>query len=118
MLLFIHTAFQKVGDLVKFQYISCYCLSRISFRLFPVFLYFNTSHVTVYLCRMAGMRSLQKYFNTSHVTVYLISGSLQLYSFGISIHLMLLFIFTENSRQIASTTISIHLMLLFIRSCY
>ena len=35
--------------IVIFQYISCYCLSWQTFMIFLSILYFNTSHVTVYL---------------------------------------------------------------------
>ena len=76
----------------QFQYISCYCLScyrwkernykQISIHLMLLFiaiqpihtyrilLYFNTSHVTVYLIELFGICFCHNDFNTSHVTVY------------------------------------------------
>ena len=33
-----------------FQYISCYCLSRLAKDILNIYGYFNTSHVTVYHC--------------------------------------------------------------------
>ena len=77
----------------EFQYISCYCLSVFHIPLWGYKLYFNTSHVIVYLpepyppiskycsfqyisCYCLSnmiIRCLQhiRYFNTSHVIVYL-----------------------------------------------
>ncbi len=39
-------------DIDLFQYISCYCLSFAVWRPLRIFLYFNTSHVTVYRTRV------------------------------------------------------------------
>ena len=54
----------------KFQYISCYCLSNPIARIPIPEHHFNTSHVTVY--RLAGyvIHDNSLNFNTSHVTVY------------------------------------------------
>ena len=54
-------------------------------------------------------------FNTSHVTVYQMPTYFSFGKIGISIHLMLLFIFPVASAIFPTSTISIHLMLLFIR---
>ena len=102
----------------SFQYISCYCLSICPVFLDSSFLDFNTSHVTVYLYVVKGFQGdnlefqyiscycLSKknsilatknlYFNTSHVTVYHLSRPTGSYPASISIHLMLLFIYTTN----------------------
>ena len=97
----------------QFQYISCYCLSLF--------------------CKVHGR--IRIYFNTSHVTVYLLSLPCVYSSTHISIHLMLLFIGWQQSirndskkfqyiscyclsfllhSESDSFLISIHLMLLFI----
>ena len=113
MLLFIEIIGFRPHSLVSFQYISCYCLSTIPSCPSNGVPYFNTSHVTVYLCacfyeqviiiisihlmllfiavRFWGLQFFL-YFNTSHVTVYLCSKSTESIRTGISIHLMLLFI--------------------------
>ena len=49
MLLFIGIEFVEISLVCKFQYISCYCLSRAREILKLSLIYFNTSHVTVYL---------------------------------------------------------------------
>ena len=76
---------------IKFQYISCYCLSAsavqgrkifgISIHLMLLFIWicrflpetekdFNTSHVTVYQTMHLEWSQNSTHFNTSHVTVY------------------------------------------------
>ena len=55
------------------------------------FLYFNTSHVTVYLVSVVPVNG-GTYFNTSHVTVYHPARRPSVPFPRISIHLMLLFI--------------------------
>ena len=70
MLLFISGIQERVRREYKFQYISCYCLSFAVWRPLRIFLYFNTSHVTVYRTRVIRNGEVVK----------------------ISIHLMLLFI--------------------------
>ena len=92
MLRFIKIADDKLDHKIKFQYISCYGLSSVSFsvsiksRLFQyiscyglsilvnkfcLFLGdFNTSHVTVYHTTDKHVFVWRYYFNTSHVTVY------------------------------------------------
>ena len=138
-----------------FQYISCYCLSasmlqnisqtaisihlmllfiRISFHLFPVFLYFNTSHVTVYRPENLSFTLSTKF---QYISCYCLSlcDVAHIITGRISIHLMLLFIknlegfggvlaefqyiscYCLSQRKIYKVFtkwISIHLMLLFI----
>ena len=76
-----------------FQYISCYCLSfpiRLITSLNP---YFNTSHVTVY---RAGGCCGKRHSWFQYISCYCLSWILQEYCLccRISIHLMLLFICT------------------------
>ena len=53
-----------------FQYISCYCLSSaVMYGSWSVF-NFNTSHVTVYRFCFVPAAAVRDNFNTSHVTVY------------------------------------------------
>ena len=77
---------------VKFQYISCYCLSDLQIFLLHCLRNFNTSHVTVYRFPPGFTISVNRYFNTSHVTVYLNPLGIWKRLYLISIHLMLLFI--------------------------
>ena len=118
----------------KFQYISCYCLSRIPLASSSIWLYFNTSHVTVYQnCkRCCEMRLIFQYISCYCLSVCSIITK---QIFLISIHLMLLFIVFPCVNLIIFNTfqyiscyclsipwspfspcnpISIHLMLLFI----
>ena len=113
MLLFIGGFEIEAADNMEFQYISCYCLSLQRRKEEGIVKYFNTSHVTVYLCL----------FKEYGIACF------------ISIHLMLLFIFafsknpaslalfqyiscyclSKSSRRVhIPNLISIHLMLLFI----
>ena len=125
---------KKLYKQIKFQYISCYCLShrrtskrgcnRISIHLMLLFIL----SVAFLGCMVAD-------FNTSHVTVYPGKASLPAIAKIISIHLMLLFIFSSilipsrnpdfNTSHVTvyryrfrkpgrKSQISIHLMLLFI----
>ena len=55
----------------SFQYIPCYCLSAPRVQYGKDFLYFNTSHVTVYRISHGEILWKKEHFNTSHVTVYL-----------------------------------------------
>ena len=48
MLLFIYITYLVMKELGVFQYISCYCLSFFLNFYAVTFIYFNTSHVTVY----------------------------------------------------------------------
>ena len=70
MLLFIYSHFGTISVIQVFQYISCYCLSKMGDE----------------------QEDSQHNFNTSHVTVYLYSARFMGESGYISIHLMLLFI--------------------------
>ena len=54
---------------LRFQYISCYCLSKTSKAIGGKFWNFNTSHVTVYRAIFI-LKKIWINFNTSHVTVY------------------------------------------------
>ena len=76
----------------KFQYISCYGLSRCHIIYTAIIFNFNTSHVTVYQKADLERRRDGFYFNTSHVTVYLSSYVFVCLRIVISIHLMLRFI--------------------------
>ena len=76
----------------KFQYISCYSLSKLRMRLYQMDMSFNTSHVTLYrIFYMAAKANLIS-FNTSHVTLYRGNERPRLTWISVSIHLMLLFI--------------------------
>ena len=118
--------------LESFQYISCYCLSNtathtgintaISIHLMLLFiytrfscsgdiLYFNTSHVTVYLCIRTSNTVSIKYFNTSHVTVYRRRTYNYRKVIQISIHLILLFI--EIRRRLLGSLLAFQYI-----SCY
>ena len=55
---------------IRFQYISCYCLSDNTKAWGGDTVYFNTSHVTVYLRYFFRRVFFFADFNTSHVTVY------------------------------------------------
>ena len=91
MLLFISAIFNHPQFFVKFQYISCYCLSIRNGKKEQNSYNFNTSHVTVYryvTYHKNGIKTFQYIscyclswttittifyyinFNTSHVTVY------------------------------------------------
>ena len=92
MLLFIRCTALIVGELYRFQYITCYSLSiELADKVLPKNR-FNTSHVTLYLL-MERYLSSRTGFNTSHVTLY----RLQIRRPGnrkhVSIHHMLLFIY-------------------------
>ena len=75
----------------------------ISIHLMLLFIYFITLDIYLFL-----------YFNTSHVTVYPFWPAPLYQHKLISIHLMLLFIKRDLS-ELRSCIISIHLMLLFIQ---
>ena len=70
MLRFIRYIPSNCSSSCEFQYIPCYGLSSCSFVMYPCNMYFNTSHVTVYLGQTRIIRLQDFYFNTSHVTVY------------------------------------------------
>ena len=92
MLLFISKHFHIYQIFYKFQYISCYSLSCFSRRSVIFHIPFNTSHVTLYQAVI---------LYTSPCTY-------------VSIHLMLLFIYSEGNTRKEEQNVSIHLMLLFI----
>ena len=76
----------------KFQYISCYGLSRDNEWIlgrYHVFQYISCYGLSLRICSITG---ICRHFNTSHVTVYLISSRHLLKYASISIHLMLRFI--------------------------
>ena len=92
MLLFIGGGLGQYGDVLMFQYISCYSLSILPLLLETVEISFNTSHVTLYQrTSYSGFIKAWKFqyiscyslsenygkmfrknicFNTSHVTLY------------------------------------------------
>ena len=93
MLLFIVMQSNCVQIVVEFQYIPCYCLSRlpvmweqkkIEFQYIPCYCLSNISVLSPRFCF---------YFNTSHVTVYPDMHPEPHPADQISIHPMLLFIF-------------------------
>ena len=55
----------------RFQYISCYSLSRYLVLVLLSWKRFNTSHVTLYQAKMEALFTNVTRFNTSHVTLYL-----------------------------------------------
>ena len=71
MLLFICVVLISVFTFLRFQYISCYSLSKYSFISFSRSLRFNTSHVTLYQMLVGCFLVNVFRFNTSHVTLYL-----------------------------------------------
>ena len=104
-------------------------------RQWRTWIYFNTSHVTVYQQISVFDSSGVTHFNTSHVTVYHVAHGgynaaclfqyISCYCLSllvdslpcpdhISIHLMLLFILLPVCSLLCMSRISIHLMLLFI----
>ena len=76
-----------------FQYISCYSLSPCTRPPFPLSHSFNTSHVTLYPLPFQLSKVTRRCFNTSHVTLYPMQSRRNSARNGVSIHLMLLFIF-------------------------
>ena len=118
-----------------FQYISCYSLSskgtmlllRVqSFNTSHVTLYpvpemiylprdsFNTSYVTLYLQNKTHLEHQSFSFNTSHITLYRRNWKRRKKVTAVSIHLMLLFIYSILRMVQTFWFVSIHLMLLFI----
>ena len=75
---------------------------------------FNTSHVAIYLLLHLPLLWLSPCFNTSHVAIYRIVETCSCTVLSVSIHLMLLFIFTKTLQSSGAKRVSIHLMLLFI----
>ena len=114
MLLFIIVRTIEKDRVCGFKYISCYCLSDLdnisSFGRKDS----NTSHVIVYLCIPAEVKTL------SDIQIHLMLLFIRIRGlcFGkrirIQIHLMLLFIWLFPGASRAPGMIQIHLMLLFI----
>ena len=98
----------------KFQYISCYSLSKQTELASANETRFNTSHVTLYRNCCSRNREHCLSFNTSHVTLYLESRPDMNCCIVVSIHLMLLFINASAIPLPTVSSVSIHLMLLFI----
>ena len=137
MLLFIMSGLLAIVNSSEFQYISCYCLSITIGDGATQYVYFNTSHVTVYQREQRKkLRSITN-FNTSHVTVYPSVRQLlhlQVFNFNTSHVTVYPFLYFIKSYKIVifqyiscyclskrttrkccdSFGISIHLMLLFI----
>ena len=88
-----------VGDNVdlSFQYISCYCLSSVIQvdRFHASSFQYISCYCLSYLRHVYSHLSLN--FNTSHVTVYRYHSTSFFFATFISIHLMLLFIFSSPS---------------------
>ena len=82
MLLFITYNYIRYNLTKRFQYISCYSLSQLERSIMQLAECFNTSHVTLYQC-FGGQR-----FDSKK---------------SVSIHLMLLFIFSEYIHHIVET---------------
>ena len=70
MLLFISKSDVKEVNLNRFQYISCYSLSKKKRDLRCIWRCFNTSHVTLYQLSISNSTRTVECFNTSHVTLY------------------------------------------------
>ena len=102
----------KLGK--EFQYITCYCLSVLLYPPRSVKPSFNTSHVTVYHIPVFSRPPKYRRFNTSHVTVYrrnLILKICKLTCFNTS-HVT---VYHERQFQHRKEVyVSIHHMLLFI----
>ena len=100
MLLFIlsHRQLQLYPPI--FQYISCYCLSKVKGMDENHPLNFNTSHVTVYPTTSAFIASLISF---QYISCYCLSDpQLQVSSaVPISVHLMLLFISSSSNTNVA-----------------
>ena len=94
-----------------FQYISCYCLSKIQGA--SIKYCYGFQYISCY-CLSYPVHCLHHslpHFNTSHVTVYLLHPPNNPYPLSISIHLMLLFI--------SSTNITVGKLIIFqYISCY
>ena len=119
----------------KFQYISCYGLSWYCRQNIIKYLYFNTSHVTVYhdIADEAETRQGFQYIscyglssnrrsgrNDRRISIHLMLRFIPcickfcILRHIISIHLMLRFIFFKKMKKYCCFCISIHLMLRFI----
>ena len=75
----------------KFQYISCYCLSTGT-TLTKIMEPISIHLMLLFILKTKQFIHRRRYFNTSHVTVYRNRLSRQCLFVHISIHLMLLFI--------------------------
>ena len=134
MLLFILNISFSFGNLIKFQYITCYSLSStvsslliyqfVSIHHMLLFIVdgsvsswyycrFNTSHVTLYLIFDSQKIVLAEF---QYITCYSLSESLMISSVSadVSIHHMLLFIFRLTENVSLVKFVSIHHILLFI----
>ena len=80
---------------IKFQYISCCSLSRRGLYTASGRAKFQYISCCSLSSRKSCQTKIQVYFNTSHVVVYLISKVLAIFKFPISIHLMLQFIILQ-----------------------
>ena len=91
MLLFIRVGFFQILSIIKFQYISCYCLSGQPYVPTAGGANFNTSHVTVYPVCCADCIQDIKF---QYISCYCLSVQNKdiVFPVNISIHLMLLFI--------------------------
>ena len=137
MLLFIITTHFLLSPSIRFQYISCYCLSgrkenkstnsKISIHLMLLFIGHNSQikrffllfqYISCYCLSITSSSRFTIFVSFQYISCYCLSRGIRqpVSVFQISIHLMLLFIPQQHRYCLSSSTISIHLMLLFITS--
>ena len=94
--------YEQMKQALAFQYISCYCLSTM---VWPRVWKWNISiHLMLLFIESAIVPSTSLVdFNTSHVTVYRCSVPIESEEIDISIHLMLLFINNRPERTFQNT---------------
>ena len=102
-----HVTLYLSGLLRRFKPIGCFNTSHVTLyqntisgspAIRPSF---NTSHVTLYPSSETTCISRYRGFNTSHVTLYRERRGRRFHRTGVSIHLMLLFIFTPLQIMLA-----------------
>ena len=103
MLLFILSSNSIPKMIGRFQYISCYSLSKMAAGLIIPELCFNTSHVTLYP-EVSDGNTKQSVFQ--YISCYSLSGHNEESDLwrNVSIHLMLLFIGEETERLVCKET--------------
>ena len=113
MLLFIAFASSSMFSIVGFQYISCYSLSTQKQFMKLGMLRFNTSHVTLYpgsgtawaTTKMFQYISCYSLSSFPHVSIFLLTPFQYISCYSLS---------RRELQEIYSYYVSIHLMLLFI----
>ena len=114
MLLFIKETNKNEVYGWLFQYIPCYSLSTVQWNMQLVLLRFNTSHVTLYLCRDSRWKC-KNWVSIHPMLLFIYSHcSWHAHEHGVSIHPMLLFISGLECSSDRYYFVSIHPMLLFI----